>query len=328
MDHVQGATEVRERLVRSRLLVALLASVFCLQESTAHARSGWTAVDGTEPDTCEASLTACKSGDSHACIRGADWLITRPEECPRGAPAGTRALSCYQRACDLSLAAGCVAAGEMLASGLYVPVRASESARAYERARLLLTRECKDGQGKACTTLSALVDHHLVSGTPRDADEYFQRGIGLLSRECGGGSAAACVLTAELLKAAPRDRQDRSSMLEAWDHGCQQGEGSACVALADSGHVPADRARTLIKRGCDLGNAGSCASLGKLEQDQKDWQGAAEALQRACSLGLCWSCRELAELLEAGRAVPAYEGQAEELRHTPCPYVREGQVKE
>jgi TPR repeat protein len=114
---------------------------------------------------------------------------------------------------------------------------------------------------------------------------------------CDRGEPSACLDLADARDDDARALTDRAvALLQAR---CDRHEGPACNLLgalyADGTHVTLDRsrARALFQAGCDAGLARACTNLGNSARGHCDLDGARRALRRGCDLGDHVACDEV-----------------------------------
>jgi TPR repeat protein len=152
-------------------------------------------------------------------------------------------------------------------------------------------------------------------------ERYSRRTTELQQRDCDAGDGEACIHLAFFAKYDHDEKRAAALQARGKDleqQACDRGNGYACHLLSIEYSNPKPvvdiaRSEALDRRGCELGDAGSCllAALGDLGPDRP------ELLKKACDLGLPDSCVFLAEDLHRrgeDDAATGYEKRACELR--------------
>jgi hypothetical protein len=134
----------------------------------------------------------------------------------------------FEKACMMGDALSCESMGGLLMGADGAP-RPPDPTAAARKANLYYKRACELGSGTACGFCAAFITDKIVEGTAKEA---FELGV----KACSAGMAIACRHAAELLA---RDTPESKELAAAYD-------------------APRLRA-DLLKRGCKLGDAKSCA---------------------------------------------------------------------
>ncbi|MEW6435043.1 MAG: hypothetical protein AB1730_26380 [Myxococcota bacterium] len=188
-------------------------------------------------------------------------------------------LAC-QAACDAKDGLACARAASFAFAGV-------GAARDVPLAWRLEWRGCEAGHGASCARVGLSAAAGLASLDAGIAKDALGRAGPLVRTACEAGDAEACELTA---------------------------------ALARAGHLEADagtftsRARTLLGAACDAGDAQACNRLGSLLfETETDSSAAVAALDRGCTLGLAGACATLGLRYLAGKGVAADAPKAQKL---------------
>ena len=177
--------------------------------------------------------------------------------------------------------------------------------------------QCDKGDGYSCQALGYLQKKTSSPEARAAFDKSCDKGYGY-----GCMAAAESRLTANMQKNDPRLIAEAEKLL---DKGCLAGEGWVCWNTASWYMRPEtlkppfgrnmDKGMQLLERGCALGYAPSCASLGtelvEGKNTKKDATRGIEVLKRACDGGAWESCERMGNYLRDGKHV-AKDGLAAE----------------
>ncbi len=196
----------------------------------------------------------------------------------------------FLRGCSLGAADGCMALGD------YVDRWGIENPRVVE-AELKLRASCDAGEQRACLGAG----HLLVRHDPRT--EAYGEALTRFDGACEGGLAAACVAGAEQRRIGQARKIEARDQLMMWKAACDLHDGAGCAGYASRLGRNKDtwgEAYVAYGRACELGDAHSCADLGRLVAKKHDpaWEGEqppSEYLQRSCTNGDPEGCFWLAE---------------------------------
>lgn len=185
-----------------------------------------------------------------------------------------------QAACDAKDGFACARAASFAFAGV-------GTARDVTLAWQLEWRGCEAGHGASCARVGLSASAGLASLDAGVAKDALGRAGPLVRTTCEAGDAEACELAA---------------------------------ALALAGHLEADagtfttRARTLLGAACDAGDAQACNRLGGLLfETEADSAAAVAALDRGCTLGLAGACVTLGLRYLGGKGVTADAPKAQKL---------------
>jgi TPR repeat protein len=181
-----------------------------------------------------------------------------------------------------------------------------EGFAAYQRGELdraanLFERGCEQGGGESCNAAAHMYGHG--QGVAADSARAISFGL----RSCDLGFWQGCYnLGASLV--GSDDAKVAAKGHELLMRGCEGGHGPSCTKhgasfFAGEGTDPA-RARSLVKRACDAGDAKGCGFLGGALRDgiggPVDVAAANQYLERACDGGSMPFCNELAVAYHKG----------------------------
>jgi len=132
--------------------------------------------------------------------------------------------------------------------------RAADEAKDAKAALEYLDRACAAGAANAC----AESGDRWLQGDLRDP----ARAIAALQRGCDASSAAACVRLARVYEEGDGASPNAKTGLDFREKACAAGDGRSCRRLAGVSEEPA-RVADLLRKGCDGGDAVSCALSAK-----------------------------------------------------------------
>lgn len=269
---------------------------------------------------------SCLAGDETACRSLAtfkDWMTVSPDEVTTAtrvalksacnvhnfavpcttiadwalegwgeAPNSDRAMNLYQKACRTGSSYGCWAAAQLTLTTKRGEGHKRAAEKLYALARKNGELECKKGDPKACTVLGRLLFGS--NGGIRNED----RGMKLLSTACDQArNGFACHSIGTILQ---RDRKDEISARNWFRKGCDLGFAPSCSSLGflletgKGGTIDKALAGAVYRKGCDLRNAAACFNLASLRGEwQPDQVLAQQMFYRACELGHAEACREV-----------------------------------
>ncbi len=179
-----------------------------------------------------------------------------------------------------------------------------------------------EGDPRACERLG---DAKLTSQAWAEAGDH-------LGRACQGmsgqpGLKAAC----ERLWTAGTERERAGDLEHAGKlhaHGCSALYPKNCRDAGrtwrarDAGERADAKAARWLEQGCDFGDWGACALLGRMMEDgrglEKNVSGAADLYERACEAREWPACVSLGELYLAGRGVERDEARGKALMRRAC----------
>lgn len=220
------------------------------------------------------------------------------------------ALRALDSACTQAPAIGCGALAEALRLG------GEDRPRALEVAR----RGCDARGGRACLVAGRMLRHG--QGVPRDD----ARAFAAFARGCELAEPSACLAAGVLVRDGDGVAADPARALELFVRACDGEIWPACAAAVPlvgstgaTGAADLQRVRLGLERGCDAGDADSCAALGAqaLARDADDGL-ARSAFGRACNAGDLRACVESAALLTAGRGGAPDPALARQLLDAAC----------
>lgn len=208
-----------------------------------------------------------------------------------GVPANPRLASRhYLEACESGNAQSCFVAANRSLEGAGMPA-------SKHRAIELWRKACELSWGPACHALG--VAYKSGDGVGADKVEAYRH----FHLACIRRSGDACLDSGKMVEAGSHGKRPNvDSAVSYYRYGCRDlDHGESCVALAGlyigGGKVKADPARgaELYERGCDLGVAGACRTLGEYryagQHGAIDKLAAARLFARACRHGdpkPCW----------------------------------------
>src|SRR2546422_8419803 len=128
--------------------------------------------------------------------------------------------------------------------------RAADEAKDAKAALEYLDRACAAGAANAC----AESGDRWLQGDLRDP----ARAIAALQRGCDASSAAACVRLARVYEEGDGASPNAKTGVDFREKACAAGDGKSCRRLAGMSEEPA-RVADLLRKGCDGGDALSCA---------------------------------------------------------------------
>lgn len=133
-----------------------------------------------------------------------------------------------------------------------------------------------------------------MAAPARDAARILE----LARAACAGGFAAACTQAAVLLQDGTEVPADPETALALYDRACQGGDGWGCTNLGVMRKTAGDpeRAQVAYRRACDLEDGVGCANAARLivtGQIPGDEAQARTLLQRGCALGDAECCQVL-----------------------------------
>ncbi len=292
------------------IVLSLALAVGLLMGGAAHAQ-----VDNalTRADAYRAErAAACRAGDLDACAREGQtyWAGIRA---PKNLPLAVDFLG---RACRGGRLASCVILGNLHGeSG--TPFHQPETSLG------LFERACAGGEVEGCSEgAKALLN---VDGrTYRD----WPRAESFLRRACDRSNARACLQLGGAYFNGDGVAPDPARAAEPLARACLGGVREGCPAavglFGEGAHVPRDLERTeqLMKRGCDLGDAGLCHMQGQfLISGMVPGGREGEAigpLSKACDSRIGEACSELGQLLARGTGAPADPARARRLFDQAC----------
>ena len=220
---------------------------------------------------------ACDKGSAHGCFE-LSILYANGTGVPQSWP---KAHAYDERACDGGMALACDEAGyDYAASGRGVAHDVAKAQGFYQRAAVIWSRECTQGDADSCRHASML----LKRSDPAQARAQAERAALLWQAACEAGSAGAC--------------------FEAGD-GYDHGSGVA---------RDPDLAAAAYRRSCKLGDARGCNGFGQLalagHRAGAEPAEIAAALDSRCSDGDDYRCTLLGEAYAAGTLGPRDAGKA------------------
>ena len=128
--------------------------------------------------------------------------------------------------------------------------RAADEAKDAKAALDYLDRACAAGAPSAC----AESGDRWLQGDLRDP----ARAVAALQRGCDGANPAACVRLARVYEEGDRAPPNAKTAVDLREKACAAGDGKSCRRLAGMSEEPA-RVADLLRKGCDGGDALSCA---------------------------------------------------------------------
>jgi len=128
--------------------------------------------------------------------------------------------------------------------------RAADEAKDAKAALDYLDRACAAGAPTAC----AESGDRWLQGDLRDP----ARAIAALQRGCDAANAAACVRLARVYEEGDGAPPNAKTAVDLREKACAAGDGKSCRRLAGMSEEPA-RVADLLRKGCDGGDALSCA---------------------------------------------------------------------
>jgi len=150
------------------------------------------------------------------------------------------------------------------------------------RARAELSLDCEVKEAHACVQLARAadeakdakaaldyLDRACAAGAPsacaESGDRWFQgdlrdpaRAVAALQRGCDAANAAACVRLARVYEEGDGAPPNAKTAVDLREKACAAGDGKSCRRLAGMSEEPA-RVADLLRKGCDGGDALSCA---------------------------------------------------------------------
>lgn len=246
----------------------------------------------------------CTQGDAIACVVASSLFafaapIVAPGQASTKEAALEESAELAERGCTLGQPRACAFWSAHYAGAGALP-------KDLTKAKKLATASCRDGAAEGCETLAALVDGRAL-GKPPDYAASFSH----IRRACRLGLVNACTRLGMLYtegKGTPMNRQFGFRLL---DKSCNDGDGEACIALAeyhDNGWEPVTRnvarAAQLLEQACIQGQAPACllvgvryfAGNGVSRDDVKGFG----FVKRACDAGYEAACRSTRILSAVG----------------------------
>ncbi|MEO0814972.1 MAG: tetratricopeptide repeat protein, partial [Myxococcota bacterium] len=244
--------------------------------------------DGCERhELIDLPLKGCNDGNGSSCGELARIYGTQPNT----GSDRKRAADLWTRACDLDRPA-CGDAGDSYRLGLGVKPDLDRAIEFYQRAGERDTTRryqnaknaCDAGDGEGCVRLGDLYfgDRDGARLEPQRAREHYERG-------CNLGVGVACLRVVDRF-ATDRDRRPTAVAARYARAACEADEGAGCTILGNliaRGLVREDSDRMLdaYQRGCNGGDGEGCYRLGRALQAVPERVDAGAALvQRACAL--------------------------------------------
>lgn len=243
------------------------------------------------------SLTYCaKACDGQvmtACTSQALMLLGGPPFKPNP----KKAKELLDAACDGTDARACVLLGDGLERGSHGWKKSpADSARALERAALIIESPCRRGEPGACA-IGALLAAEGKGGLSPGPETRAR-----LEPLCGEQETSGCAALGKAWLAEPLGPVDGAKARAALELGCKSRTPLSCGRLAGllaagAAGVPADpaSAATLAQGACDEGEGEACVVLAGLLSDAssplKDLKKAKLVKKQACKLGVKAACR-------------------------------------
>jgi hypothetical protein len=270
----------------------------------------------------EARLKSCSAGQATDCSR----LGSYHREGKLGAPRdSSRAITFYEKACDLGDADGCRDLAPMFHGTLDPSMRnltraqelGKRAAEVRERlceagdfdecrqagSPLAQYRACDHGDPEACHRLGRTYEGN-ADDTPRAA-HFYEKG-------CDLGAGGLCAIAADLYAEAKGLPRDLARAIGLYEKACSLDEARACVTLGDfsaRGYGrPKDlgQAASFHEKACEKGSEVGCRKWGDALRDgigiTRDPARAAAAYAKACHKNLKEACYQHA-LLSSGTGV-------------------------
>jgi TPR repeat protein len=200
--------------------------------------------------------------------------------------------------------------------------------------RALLDKACSGGSARGCTGLGMLVEL---------TDKDKQAAAALLDRGCEGGDVEGCLQLGDRLAQRTSSREwprDDAKATQLYQRACDLGREDGCFIVASRYFkglgTPKNvaRGKSVLRRGCDGGNAKRCAELGMLMlgllgEDKElagveDVPAGLELLDRSCTkMGSEGACLMLAHMYATGTKVTADKARARDYHGRVCPSQQE-----
>jgi serine/threonine-protein kinase len=257
---------------------------------------------------------ACKGGLLTSCVNlGGLLFIGQGIEKDR-----PRSHLLFNNACEKGDAGGC---GESatLYSADYAE-RKSDPKKAYD----LMSSACAGGEQDAC----AIVADYIASGfgTRADPGEGFRRLKSLCDEY---RTPQSCAMLGSFYNMGLGVAKNVEEAKRLYEGSCEV-EGAGCRELAwlhflgDSGvTTDRERGRELFQKGCDLGDAESCADLGALYNEgafhrKREHEQAAKLFEKGCAVGHAMSCSRLGRSYLYGHGVNKDEAKGYSLAREAC----------
>jgi TPR repeat protein len=202
-----------------------------------------------------------------------------------------RALALYQKACRIGSSYGCWGAAQLTLADTREEGHERASEALYARARQHGEIECNRGVGMGCAVLGRLLF------STRGGARNEERAMNLLSATC---DTARVGFACHSLGTALQQRLQESSARNWYRKGCDLGFAASCSSLGfllktgKGGLSDKVLAGAIYRRGCDLRDAVACFNLARLrERWQPDATLARQMFNRACDLGHAEACKEV-----------------------------------
>lgn len=197
-------------------------------------------------------------------------------------------------------------------------------------ARALFDKSCEKGYGFGCM---AAAESRLVENMQKPNPKLISEAEQMLDKGCLAGEGWVCWNTAswymkpETLK--PPFGRNLEKGVQLLERGCSLGYAPSCASLGmelvegTSTKKDSTRGMEVLKRACDGGAWESCERMGNYLRDgkhvTKNGQAAETAFGRACALGGLRACHSGAMLYLKGDGVTKDEKQGRALLERGCP---------
>jgi MYXO-CTERM domain-containing protein len=191
----------------------------------------------------------------------------------------------------------------------------------YPASRIAYQRACELGSGLACARGGELFERGI--GGDKDAatsTRMFERAHALLAPTCPG-DGSGCYVLGYLFEGGRGVPKDGAKAITAFRNGCSGGSGDACTKLAGllDDNKDTDGANDALEKACNrYDNGDACRKLAeRLAIAKTDLDRAFTLAKRGCSLDTA-HCGTLGELYRVGFGVAANPTEATRLYKSAC----------
>lgn len=261
--------------------------------------------DAQHLEVCE---ERCAAGHAQDCNDFGSLLAEGTDGVAKDA---AKAVTLFDKACQLDTAMGCTNLAFMLRKRLTPP----EPERAFKA----LEKACGLGTADACNTMGFMFDHG--EGMAEDN----AKALSYFDKACEKGSGMGCKNAAFMYADGTGTERNAATAAARFDKGCELEDWSACNELGvllDNGPERA-RATELFARSCQGGYPQGCSNLGvrrrtPAEGVEPDLAAALEAFTKGCDGKYGRACFELGLLYDEGLGTTKDAAKAVELYDQAC----------
>ena len=185
-----------------------------------------------------------------------------------------------------------------------------------ERARKLLETACNRGATMACMTLAVAQSMGLVGG-PADPAKAFATA----KQVCEERSPRACSILGNFYQSGTGTPADTLRAADVYQRGCDAGDADSCAqaAVLPKFSTQTAKAQELLQRACDLGSTYGCKRLGDIANKAGEFEKAARIYELTCGLSdFQVGCPQIASAYFDGRGVAKDEARARKLLEDAC----------